>query len=97
MDGSTKEGLVGEGRSSSTGSMLSLESFRTPREIGRRQLDEGTGSSRESLDTDAGGARRERRYPPIWCLKAQKGDKGGTVREGRGETRRPRSGPGGED
>lgn len=64
--------------------------------MGRRQLDEGTGSSRENLDTDAGGGCRGRRYPPIWCLKAQKGDRAGTVREGREEKRRPRGGPGGE-
>ena len=81
MDGSTKEGLVGEGRRHSIWSVLSLEASRTPREMGRRQLDEGIGSSRENLDTDAGGGCRERRYPPIWCLKAQKGDRGGTVRE----------------
>lgn len=96
MDGSTKEGLVGEGRRGSIWSVLSLEASRTPREMGRRQLDEGTGSSRENLDTDAGGSCRGRRYPPIWCLKAQKGDRAGTVREGREEKRRPRGGPGGE-
>ena len=52
VDGSTEEGLVGEGRRRSTWSVLSLEASRTPREMGRRQPDEGTSSSRESLDTD---------------------------------------------
>ena len=48
----TEEGLVGESRSSG-GSRLSLEASRTPREMGSRQRDEGTGSLRESLDTDS--------------------------------------------
>lgn len=45
--------------------VLSLEaSIRTPRRMGRRQLDEGTGSSRENLDTDAGAAtQREGTHP----------------------------------
>ena len=51
----------GESRRSSIGSMLSLEASRTPREMGSRQLDEGTGSSREGLDTDSGGGRRKKR------------------------------------
>lgn len=61
VDGSTEEGLVGEGRRRSMWSVLSLEASRTSREMGGRQLDEGTSSSRESLDTDSGGGRRERR------------------------------------
>lgn len=49
----TEDGLVGESRRSSVGSRLSLEASRTPREMGSRQRDEGTGSLRESLDTDS--------------------------------------------
>ena len=38
-----------------------MEASRTPREMGSRQLDEATGSSRESLDTDSGGGCRDKR------------------------------------
>ena len=76
-----------------------MEASRTSREMGSRLLVKKLAAQGTvwTQMKEAAAERGELEVPTHLMFKAEKGDRGGTVREGREETRRLRSGPGGED
>ena len=79
--------------------MLSLEASRTSREMGSRLLVKKLAAQGMvwTQMQEAAAERGELEVPTHMVFKGRKRRQKGTVREGRGKTRRPMSGPGRED